>query len=317
MAPAAADRSVGALAVVALIAAALIPSGGSDGAKPFGVAAWPGTLDGATACPSTSRRCSARTSRRRPTGPQIARAGEPGHRRARAARLGPSPDRRRPRSTAPIAAFRAMPSAGPRGRRGGAAALRTALARRRSRAAPSAPGASRTSDYLHLGAVYGLLPATLDARDRRDARRPGPRRPGPAVSPGSTGSSWGCGRARRRSPSSARRRSSSTRRRTLRRALPDGPDRPARLRHPRARDPRGRPARLPQRRPHVPWSGAGVLATAAGLAATQEVIATLTPLLRGPRQHAGRRPELAARGCGARCTGSARPPRDATRRSGS
>jgi iron uptake system EfeUOB component EfeO/EfeM len=31
----------------------------------------------------------------------------------------------------------------------------------------------------------------------------------------------------------------------------------------------------------VPWSGAGVLATAAGIAATEEVIGTLTPLLQG------------------------------------
>jgi hypothetical protein len=31
----------------------------------------------------------------------------------------------------------------------------------------------------------------------------------------------------------------------------------------------------------VPWSGAGVLGTAAGLTATQEVIGTLTPLLQG------------------------------------
>jgi iron uptake system EfeUOB component EfeO/EfeM len=31
----------------------------------------------------------------------------------------------------------------------------------------------------------------------------------------------------------------------------------------------------------VPWSGAGVLATAAGVAATQEVVRTLTPLLQG------------------------------------
>ena len=31
----------------------------------------------------------------------------------------------------------------------------------------------------------------------------------------------------------------------------------------------------------VPWSGAGVLGTAAGIAATQEVIGTLVPLLQG------------------------------------
>ena len=103
---------------------------------------------------------------------------------------------RRPRSTG-----RSPPTA--RTRSGGRPRSRPTCRRcaQRWRAArgarPSALG-SAWSDYLHLGAVYGLLPGTLDAQiDGMPHMLPGDSGRVRA-SRGCTGSSTGCGPARRR-----------------------------------------------------------------------------------------------------------------------
>jgi hypothetical protein len=134
------------------------------------------------------------------------------------------------------------------------------------------------SDYLHLGAVYGLLPGTLDEQiDGMPHALPGPGAP--------TASFSGLHRIEMglwtgAPPASlvpwATRLQSDVG--TLKRVLPtvqiDALDYATRA-HEILEDAQ----RDFLSGTDVPWSGAGVLATAAGLTATQEVISTLTPLL--------------------------------------
>ncbi|HTX10176.1 MAG TPA: EfeM/EfeO family lipoprotein [Solirubrobacteraceae bacterium] len=134
------------------------------------------------------------------------------------------------------------------------------------------------SDYLHLGAVYGLLPGTLDARiDGLPHALPGPGAPNLSFSglhriemglwtgaPPASLVSW------------ANRLQTDVG--TLQRVLPavqiDPLDYATRA-HEILEDAQ----RDFLSGVDVPWSGAGVLATAAGVTATEEVVSTLTPLL--------------------------------------
>ena len=132
------------------------------------------------------------------------------------------------------------------------------------------------TDYLHLGAVYGLLPGNLNdhlaqvpsSLTQTAFHRAAPR------------SRRGCGRGRRcarscRSPrpSAPRWCRSSTR---YRRTEIDPLDYSARA-HEILEDAQ----RDLMCGTEVPWSGDGVLGTAAGVAATHEVVRTLAPLMQG------------------------------------
>jgi hypothetical protein len=133
-------------------------------------------------------------------------------------------------------------------------------------------------DYLHLGAVYGLLPGTLDARiDGLPHALPGPGAPNLPFSglhriemglwtgaPTPSLVSW----ANRLQTDVA----------TLQRVLPTVQIDPLTYAT-RAHEILEDAQRDFLSGVDVPWSGAGVLATAAGLTATEEVVSTLTPLL--------------------------------------
>lgn len=134
-------------------------------------------------------------------------------------------------------------------------------------------------DYLHLGAVYGLLPGTLD---RRIDGMP-ERLAGAAHDPEFTGlhriemGLWTGAAPASLVPLATRLKHDVG---DLQRALPglqvDPLDYATRA-HEILEDAQ----RDLMSGTDVRWSGAGVLGTAAGLAATREVIGTLTPLLRG------------------------------------
>jgi hypothetical protein len=134
------------------------------------------------------------------------------------------------------------------------------------------------SDYLHLGAVYGLLPGTLDARiDGLPHALPGPGAPNLSFSglhriemglwtgaPAASLVSW------------ANRLQTDVG--TLQRVLPTVQIDPLDYAT-RAHEILEDAQRDFLSGVDVPWSGAGVLATAAGVTATDEVVSTLTPLL--------------------------------------
>lgn len=134
------------------------------------------------------------------------------------------------------------------------------------------------SDYLHLGAVYGLLPGTLDARiDGMPHALPGPGAP-PASFSGlhriEMGLWTGAAPASLQ-PWAVRLQTDVG---TLQRVLPTVAIDPLDYAT-RAHEILEDAQRDLLSGTDVPWSGGGVLGTAAGLAATQEVIGTLTPLL--------------------------------------
>jgi hypothetical protein len=134
------------------------------------------------------------------------------------------------------------------------------------------------SDYLHLGAVYGLLPGTLDQQiDGLPHALPGPGAP--------TVSFSGLHRIEMGLWTGAPPASLvpwATRLQidvgTLKRVLPTVQVDPLDYAT-RAHEILEDAQRDFLSGTDVPWSGAGVLATAAGLTATQEVVSTLTPLL--------------------------------------
>jgi hypothetical protein len=131
------------------------------------------------------------------------------------------------------------------------------------------------SDYLHLGAVYGLLPGNLNAELARvpsstsDTNFPGLHRIEKGL--------WTGERVSELVPVSTRLSATVVR---LKHRLPtvqfDPLDYVARG-HEILEDAQ----RDLMSGAQVPWSGAGVLGTAAGLVATEKVVHTLTPLLNG------------------------------------
>ena len=131
-------------------------------------------------------------------------------------------------------------------------------------------------DYLHLGAVYGLLPGTLD---RQIDGLP------QTVAPGQSFSGlhriemglWTGASPRLLVPWAARLGHDVV---TLRKVLPMVQITPLAYAT-RAHEILEDAQRDLLSGTEVPWSGAGVLGTAAGLAATQEVVSTLVPLLQG------------------------------------
>ncbi len=149
-----------------------------------------------------------------------------------------------------------------------------------TRAAAQREWSSAYSDYLHLGAVYNLLPGTLDEQiDGLPGALPGAGAGAPV--PAFSGlhriemGLWTGASPASLVPWVARLQADA---RTLQRVLPavqiDPIDYAARA-HEILEDAQ----RDLLSGADVPWSGAGVLGTAAGLAATREVVGTLTPLL--------------------------------------
>jgi hypothetical protein len=135
------------------------------------------------------------------------------------------------------------------------------------------------SDYLHLGAVYGLLPGTLDHQIDGMPQNLGDSGPGTSFT--------GLHRIEKglwtgAAPASLAPLATALEREVvaLRRVLPGVQITPLDYAT-RAHEILEDAQRDLLSGTDVPWSGAGVLGTAAGLAATQEVIGTLVPLLQG------------------------------------
>ena len=276
---------VAVLAVIALIAAALIPSGGGNGgtganaSKPFGVA----TTAHATPTKAAAARITTvfgSTIPAKDYGTKIARQEQGidanGQLASDLSPVAPSA------FAAPIAAYRHYAERWSTKLAAEVPALRAALASGDRLAAERAWGVAY-SDYLHLGAVYGLLPGTIDQRiDGMPNTLPGDGSPG-----GPSASFSGLHRVEfglwnGASPQSLVRWASQLQRDvvTLRRVLPTVQISPLDYAT-RAHEILEDAQRDLLSGTDVPWSGAGVLGTAAGLAATQEVIGTLTPVLQG------------------------------------
>ena len=271
----AAVAGLAALAVIALVAAALIPAGGGHGAGRFSVPRSPVTSTAPTTCRGTRARYSGRTSRPSSTGPR-----SPTWRIRASTRTGrwrPTSHRfRRPRSTG------RSPPTGPT-RSAGRPRSRPTCQRsaERSRAAggprPSARGPWRGATTCISAPSTACCPARSTRRltgCRTCSRATGRGR----ISRGCTGSSTGCGPAR--SPQSLVRWARQLQRDavTLRQVLPSVQITPLDYAT-RAHEILEDAQRDLLSGMDVQWSGAGVLGTAAGLAATEEVIGTLTPLL--------------------------------------
>ncbi len=269
--------AVAALAVIALLAAALIPSGGSNGTKPFSVSAVAGHVSTTNGLPEHVTKVFGSNIPANVYGTRIARQENQGidANGQLASDLSPIP----PASfNAPIAAYRVYAEHWSATLAAELPALRAALAGG-GRAASERAWAVAWSDYLHLGAVYGLLPGTLDAQI--DGM--------PHMLPGDGAGSRFTGLHRIEyglwtgaPPASLVRWVAPLERNvaTVRRVLPSVPidtlDYTLRA-HEILEDAQ----RDLLSGTDVQWSGAGVLGTAAGLAATQELVATLTPLLQG------------------------------------
>jgi hypothetical protein len=134
------------------------------------------------------------------------------------------------------------------------------------------------SDYLHLGAVYGLLPGTLDARiDGLPHALPGPGAPNLSFS-GLHRIEMGLWTGAPTASLVAWANRLQTDVGTLQRVLPTVQIDPLTYAT-RAHEILEDAQRDFLSGVDVPWSGAGVLATAAGVTATEEVVSTLTPLI--------------------------------------
>jgi iron uptake system EfeUOB component EfeO/EfeM len=265
--------------VIALLAAALIPSGGGSGTKPFSVAATAQRGSTANGLHAHIATVFGSNIPAKEYGTQIARQEQGidanGQFASDLSPVAPSA------FNGPIAAFRVYAEHWAARFSAALPTLRTALAGG-GRAASERAWATAYGDYLHLGAVYGLLPGTLDARiDGMPHQLPGN---------GSAGSLAGLSGLHRielglwtgAPPQSLVHWATQLQHDavTLRRVLPtvdiDTLDYTLRA-HEILEDAQ----RDFLSGTDVPWSGAGVLATAAGVAATQEVVRTLTPLLQG------------------------------------
>jgi hypothetical protein len=160
-------------------------------------------------------------------------------------------------------------------RLGGAVTSLTATLRTGNRAAAERAWATAFSDYLHLGAVYGLLPDGLNDRLAQF--------PSSLTQRNFTGlhrvekGLWQGAPPRTLVPvSTAVSAAVVTLKHTLPKTYIDPLDYTLRA-HEILEDAQ----RDLMSGSQVPWSGAGVLGTAAGVTATQEVIRTLVPLLQG------------------------------------
>jgi hypothetical protein len=177
----------------------------------------------------------------------------------------------------PVAAYRAYAERWATTLAGEVPRLRSALAGG-DRAAAEHQWGVAFSDYLHLGAVYGLLPGTLDEQiDGMPHALPGNGAPAPSFS----GlhriemGLWTGASPDSLVPWANRLRTDVA---TLERVLPKVPIDPLDYAT-RAHEILEDAQRDFLSGTDVQWSGAGVLATAAGVDATREVISTLTPLL--------------------------------------
>ena len=279
-APAGLWLAASALAVVALVAAALIPGAHSRGASATAARGRAPHGSAANQLPSTSAKISARTSPARST-----------------ARRSPSRERRSPQrqitsdlDPLPPSAFErpvaryihyALGVSGQLGAR--SPALRAPLPAGDRGAGEAGWGVAFT-DYLHLGAVYGLLPGRPRSTPRRAARDDLAE----PTSPACTGSRWGCGgRAAAARWSRCRRRCSSAMRRAQARAA-------AALRSTRSITPpeRTRSSRTPSATssaaPTSPGAARACSAPPPGIAATQRADPDAGAAAAGPRQHARR-----------------------------
>ena len=265
------------LAAIALVAAALIPSGGSGGTKRFSIAAVAGRVSTTNGLPERVTKVFGSTIPAKVYGTQIARQENQGidANGQLASDLSPvAPSA----FGGPILAYRAYAEHWAATLQANLPTLRGALASG-GRAASERAWTLAWSDYLHLGAVYGLLPGTLDARiDGMPHMLPGdgPRSSFSGLHRIEYGLWTGV------PPQSLVHWAAQLQRDvvTLRRVLPSVQITPleyATRSHEILEDAQ----RDLLSGTDVQWSGAGVLATAAGLAATHEVIATLTPLLQG------------------------------------
>jgi len=269
--------AVATLAVIALLAAALIPSGGSSGTKRFSVAAVAGHVSTTNGLPEHITKVFGSNISAKQYGTRIANQENQGvdANGQLASDLSPIA----PSAFAgPIAAYRAYAERWTRTLAADLPALRSALAGG-GRAGAERAWAVAWGDYLHLGAVYGLLPGALDARiDGLPQMLPG-------NGPGSQFSGlhrieyglWNGAPPASLVPWVGQLQHDVV---TLRRVLPTVQITPLDYAT-RAHEILEDAQRDFLSGTDVPWSGAGVLGTAAGLVATQEVIGTLTPLLQG------------------------------------
>ena len=265
------------LAVIALVAAALIPAGGNHGAGRFSVAALAGHVDSANHLSRHESKVFGSNIPAKQYGTQIADLEDQGidTNGQMTSDLAPLP----PSSfAAPIGAYRAYAEHWAARLAADLPALRGALASG-GRTASERAWAVAWSDYLHLGAVYGLLPGTLDAQiDGMPHMLPGD-------GPGSSFSGlhrieyglWTGASPQSLVPWAAKLQRDAV---TLRQVLPSVQITPLDYAT-RAHEILEDAQRDLLSGMDVQWSGAGVLGTAAGLTATQEVIGTLTPLLQG------------------------------------
>jgi hypothetical protein len=174
----------------------------------------------------------------------------------------------------PIAAYRTYAERWSVRLGGAVAILRTALAAN-DRAAAQRDWAIAFADYLHLGAVYGLLPAALDRslagvpQDLGDRHFPGLHRVELGL--------WTGAPPRSLVPTATALTRAVV---TLRRTLPTVAISPLDYAT-RAHETLEDAQRDFMSGTDVPWSAAGVLGTEAGVIATREVISTLVPLMQG------------------------------------
>jgi iron uptake system EfeUOB component EfeO/EfeM len=276
--PAGVLLAAAALAAIALVAAALIPSGGSSGTQRFSVAAVAGHVSRTNGLPDHITKVFGSNIPAKQYGAQI---GDQENRGVDtngqlASDLSPIAPAA---FNGPIAAYRIYAARWAGKLAGELPALRAALADG-GRSASEQAWAIAWSDYLHLGAVYGLLPGTLDAQvDGLPRMLPGD---------GGAGSQfsglhrieyglWTGAAPRSLIPWVTRLERDVV---TVRRVLPSVPIDTLDFTL-RAHEILEDAQRDLLSGMDVPWSGAGVLGTAAGLAATQELVGTLTPLLEG------------------------------------
>jgi len=269
------------LALIALLAAALIPSGGSNGTKPFSVEAVAGHVSTTDGLRTHLTKVFGSNIPAKQYGTQIADIEDQGvdTNGQLASDLSPLPPSA---FAAPIAAYRAYAERWAAKVAANVPALRGALASG-NRAASEQSWSVVWSDYLHLGAVYGLLPGTIDQRiDGTPNALPADGLDGEAGTNFSGLHRIEFGLWTGAPPRSLVRWATQLRGDvvTLRRVLPSVQITPLDYAT-RAHEILEDAQRDFLSGTDVPWSRAGVLGTAAGLTATQEVIGTLTPLLQG------------------------------------
>jgi hypothetical protein len=276
----AAVAGLAGLAVIALVAAALIPSGGSHGAGRFSVAALAGHVDSADSLRVHESKVFGSNIPAKQYGTQIADLEDQGidTNGQLASDLAPIPPAA---FDGPIAAYRSYAEHW-------AATLQAYLPTLRGELASGGRAASEQawgvawSDYLHLGAVYGLLPGTLDAQiDGMPHALPGDETG--EAQPRFSGlhrieyGLWTGASPQSLVPWAAQLQRDAVTRRQVLPSVQITPLDYATRAHEILEDAQ----RDLLSGMDVQWSGAGVLGTAAGLTATQEVIGTLTPLLQG------------------------------------